>query len=122
MLSGAAARFAGICCSPGSEGMPPNGPANWSSGFLPAAHQATTIRAGTATPIYDLEPAPTRYITKESERAGLELLKRVNEEHLAERQGDSRLEARIASYEMAAKLQLSAPEVLDVSGESSGHL
>ncbi len=103
---------------PDPRGMPPNGPANWSSGFLPAAHQATTIRAGTPTPIYDLEPAATKYITKESERAGLELLKRVNEEHLAERQGDSRLEARIASYEMAAKLQLSAPEVLDVSGES----
>jgi hypothetical protein len=46
------------------------------------------------------------------------LLKELNREHLAAREGDSRLEARIASYEMAAKLQLSAPEVMDISTES----
>jgi Protein of unknown function (DUF1501) len=104
---------------PDPRGMPPNGAANWSAGFLPAAHQATTIRAGTPTPIYDLNPpASAKFITKESERDGLALLARVNREHLAGRQDDSRLEARIASYEMAARLQLSAPEVLDISGES----
>jgi hypothetical protein len=104
---------------PDPRGMPPNGAANWSAGFLPASHQATTIRAGTPAPIYDLHPpASAKYITKESERDGLALLERVNREHLSERQGDSRLEARIGSYEMAARLQLSAPEVLDISAES----
>lgn len=104
---------------PDPRGMPPNGAANWSAGFLPAAHQATTIRAGTPTPIHDLHvPSLAGFVTKDAERDGLALLDRMNREHLAGRQGDSRLEARIASYEMAARLQLSAPEVLDIGGES----
>ena len=104
---------------PDPRGMPPNGAANWSSGFLPAAHQATTIRAGTPEPIYDLHaPRDSGYITREAEREGLDLLARVNTGHLREHPADSRLEARIASYEMAARLQLSAPEVLDISKES----
>ena len=104
---------------PDTRGYPPNGPGNWSAGFLPAAHQATMIRAGTANPIYDLfPPEKATFITKESERESLRELEAMNREHLAGRQGDSRLEARIASYEMAARLQLSAPEVLDISGES----
>ena len=104
---------------PDPRGMPPNGAANWSAGFLPAAHQATTIRAGTPTPIYDLHaPASAKFINAASEREGLSLLEKVNRQHLAGREGDSRLEARIASYEMAARLQLSAPQVLDLNGES----
>lgn len=102
---------------PDPRGMPPNGASNWSSGFLPAAHQATTIRAGTPAPIADLRP-PKSFITPESERDGLALLKSINTEHTARRPGDSRLDARIASYEMAARLQLSAPEVLDIAKES----
>ncbi|MGJ5815667.1 DUF1501 domain-containing protein [Paludibaculum fermentans] len=104
---------------PDPRGMPPNGAANWSSGFLPASNQATTIRVGTPTPIHDLRPPKDGgFITKESERQGLALLDQVNRMHAAERAGDLRLEARIASYEMAARLQLSAPTVLDISGES----
>ena len=103
---------------PDPRGMPPNGASNWSSGFLPAAHQATTIRAGTPAPIADLKAPAGSFITAESERDGLALLKAVNTDHAARRPGDSRLEARIASYEMAARLQLSAPEVLDIGGES----
>lgn len=104
---------------PDARGYPPNGPANWSAGFLPAAHQATMIRAGNANPIYDLfPPKKAGFITKQSEQETLELLQAMNQEHLAGRPGDSRLEARIASYEMAAKLQLSAPEVMDISNES----
>ena len=103
---------------PDVRGVPPNGPANWSSGFLAASHQATTIRVGSPDPIQDLFPPKTAsFITKESDREGLELLRSVNQEHLREREGDSRLDARIASYEMAARLQLTAPEVLDVSSE-----
>jgi hypothetical protein len=104
---------------PDPRGMPPNGAGNWSSGFLPAAHQATTIRAGTDTPIADLRPpASARFIDANSEQDGLALLQSLNREHAARRQGDSRLEARIASYEMAARLQLSAPDVLDIARES----
>ncbi len=104
---------------PDHRGVPPNGPGNWSSGFLPAAHQATTVRVGTPHPIYDLEaPSNSGYITRDSEREGLALLDQVNQQHLQSHTGDSRLEARIASYKMAARLQLSAPEVLAIQGES----
>ncbi len=104
---------------PDSRGVPPNGPANWSSGFLPAAHQATTIRIGTPNPIHDLFPPSTaKFISKDSERDGLALLDKVNRAHQAARPDDSRLDARIQSYEMAAKLQLSAPEVMEIAGES----
>ncbi len=104
---------------PDPRGFAPNGPANWSSGFLPATHQGTMIKVGTPNPIYDLFPPDTaKFINATSERDSLALLERLNREHLAERQGDSRLDARIAAYEMAAQLQLSAPGVLDISGES----
>lgn len=104
---------------PDTRGFAPNGPANWGAGFLPATHQGTMIRVGAPNPIHDLFPSSTaKFITKESERDTLALLKEMNESHRTERAGDSRLDARIASYEMAAKLQLSAPEVLDLSGES----
>lgn len=104
---------------PDPRGMPPNGSANWSSGFLPASQQATTIRVGTPAPIHDLRAAASaRFITADSERDGLALLNHVNRNYSAEHPGDSRLEARIHSYEMAARLQLSAPTVLDISGET----
>jgi hypothetical protein len=104
---------------PDSRGYAPNGPANWGAAFLPAQHQGTTVRASSTNPIHDLFPPETDFITTEGERDGLELLNRLNRQHAALREGDSRLDARIASYELAARLQLSAPEVLDISGESA---
>jgi hypothetical protein len=104
---------------PDPRGVPPNGPANWGAGFLPAAHQGTSIRVGAAEPVQDLNPPKGSFITPESDRDGLALLKRLNETHRDSRAGDTRLDARIASYEMAARLQLSAPEVLELSGESA---
>jgi hypothetical protein len=105
---------------PDGRGFAPNGPGNWTCGFLPAAHQGTMIRASSPSPIYDLYPPENaKFITKDSDAEGLRVLEKLNREHLAEREGDSRLEARIASYEMAARLQLSAPEVLDISKESA---
>jgi hypothetical protein len=104
---------------PDLRGFAPNGPANWSAGFLPAAHQGTMIRVGQPNPIYNLFPPKTAgFVTRESEREGRALLEQINRDHAASREGDSRLDARIASYEMAAHLQLSAPEVLDLTGES----
>jgi hypothetical protein len=108
---------------PDSRGFAPNGPGNWSAGFLPASHQGTMIRASSANPIYDLfPPQGASYISPESEAANWKLLEEMNRDHMTGREGDSRLEARIASYEMAARLQLSAPGVLDISGESPATL
>jgi len=104
---------------PDPRGFGPNGPANWSAGFLPATHQGTMIRIGKPNPIFDLfPPENARFITKESQQEGLALLEQINRRHASQRDGDSRLDARIASYELAARLQLSAPEALDLSGES----
>src|SRR3954451_2591832 len=103
---------------PDSRGYAPNGPGNWSAGFLPSAHQGTMIRASSPNPIYDLFPPNASYITPASEAANWNLLREMNRDHGIGREGDSRLEARIASYEMAARLQLSAPGVLDIAGES----
>lgn len=104
---------------PDSRGFAPNGPANWGAGFLPATVQGTMVRPGAKTPIHDLFPPENDLITDASEREGRDLLNRLNREHASSREGDSRLEARIASYEMAARLQLSAPEVLDLRRESA---
>lgn len=103
---------------PDPRGVPPNGPANWGAGFLPAAHQGTPIRVGTPEPIQDLRAPKDSFITAEGDREGLALLEKLNRAHREGRDGDSRLDARIASYEMAARLQVSAPEVLEISGES----
>ena len=105
---------------PDARGFAPNGPANHSAGFLPAQHQGTMIRAGRPNPIHDLfPPQSAEFISGKSEAAGLELLERLNRAHMADREGDSRLEARIGAYEMAARLQVSAPEVMDISDESA---
>lgn len=104
---------------PDSRGFAPNGAGNWSAGFLPAAHQGTMIRASSANPIYDLfPPKSASYINAAAEKDTLAVLNQMNDEHFQSRIDDSRLEARIASYELAAKLQLSAPEVMDISQES----
>lgn len=104
---------------PDARGFAPNGPSNHSAGFLPAQHQGTMIRAGRDNPIHDLfPPSSADFISPESEAAGLELLETLNRRHMVGREGDTRLEARIQAYEMAARLQVTAPQVMDLSGES----
>ncbi len=104
---------------PDARGLPYNQKGNFSAGFLPVTHQGTIINAGGATPIPDLRaPAGTKYITEPAERDGLKLLEKINRSHLAANEGDSRLEARIKAYELAAKMQLSAPEAFDIGSES----
>jgi hypothetical protein len=76
------------------------------------------LRPNDANPIFDLFPAANNYITPGSERDGLRLLQELNRKHGEARGGDSRLDARIQTYELAARLQLSAPEVLDSAGET----
>ncbi|PQO28823.1 DUF1501 domain-containing protein [Blastopirellula marina] len=102
---------------PDHRGFASNGPKNWASAFLPASTQGTAIFPQRDNPIEDLHPAPTFTTSAESDSAGLDLLNRVNRRYQDDRPGDSRLEARIRSYELAAKMQLSAPEALDISGE-----
>jgi uncharacterized protein DUF1501 len=102
---------------PDPRGFAPNGPKNWGAGFLPAEHQGTTIRPSSANPIADLFPPDGSYVKRDSEADVLAALHRINRAHEAQREGDSRLDARIRSYEMAARMQLSAPEVLDITNE-----
>jgi hypothetical protein len=102
---------------PDPRGLPPGGVANWGSGFLPAVHQGTVLEtAAGKAPFADLFPAQN--VTAEAERAGLNFLQGLNAAHAGTR-ADSLLEARIASYELAAKLQLSAPEAVDLTGETT---
>jgi hypothetical protein len=102
---------------PDPRGLPPNGHMNWSPGFLPAEHQATMVQPSSATPIIDLFPPERTYVTRESDAAAMAVLERLNRKHEAARAGDSRLDARIRAYELAARMQLSAPAVLDIRDE-----
>jgi hypothetical protein len=104
---------------PDSRGLPYNGRSAFTNGFLPANHMGTVISASAAQPItHLLPPATAKHITAESRADGLALLRQLNAEHAADRPDDSRLQARIESYELAAKLQIAAPGLLDLAGES----
>jgi hypothetical protein len=104
---------------PDPRGLPYNAQGNFSSGFLPVLHQGTIIRPTSPTPIADLKPPDdAKYITPTGEADGRAVLREMNREHAAGRPGDSRLDARIAAYELAARMQLAAPEALDLSRET----
>ncbi|MDZ4860149.1 MAG: DUF1501 domain-containing protein [Candidatus Hydrogenedentes bacterium] len=99
---------------PDPRGYPQVGPNSWTSGFLPAVFQGVSFNAD--KPIAHLQTPPN--ISPEADHATREFLKFMNEKHLEQFPGDTELSARIASYEMAAKLQLRAAEVGDFSTES----
>jgi hypothetical protein len=99
---------------PDPRGVPQIGPANWSSAFLPAVFQGTAFTAD--KPIANL--VPTARMSPQAERDARDFLKLLNEEHLKQHPGDTDLSARIAAYELAARLQLSAREASDLSRES----
>jgi hypothetical protein len=104
---------------PDPRGLPYNAKGNFTSGFLPMSHQGTIIESATK-PIPDLfAPSSARFITPASEREGLDELARINRRHATLHEGDSRLEARIAAYELAARMQQSAPEALDLDRETA---
>jgi len=102
---------------PDHRGFASNGAKNWATAFLPAQHQGTVIRPGSDSPIADLFPPESDYITPENDRSGLSTLTKLNQLHAASRPGDDRLAARIRSYELAASMQLRATDALDVSRE-----
>jgi len=97
------------------RGAPIGGAGVWANGFLPAAYQGTLFRPGD-TPIVDLRPRAG--MTAARQRQELDLLRWFNEKHAAERTGTSEMEARIASYELAFRMQAEAPELVDLSRES----
>ena len=85
------------------------------TGFLPAAYQGTVVRSG-PSPILDLRPPPE--IGPEEQRATLDLITQLNSRHLAQTGDDPDLVARIASYELAFRMQSAAPEAVDIAGET----
>ena len=96
--------------------LPTDGTRNWSSGFLPPRYQGVHFRHS-GTPILYLQPTTT--VSEATQKLRRDLLRRLNEEHLAELPRIAPdLEARIASYEMAGRMQLSAGEALDLSQET----
>ena len=98
------------------RGGPFSGPANWSSGFLPAAYQGTVFRSS-GDPILDLSPPNS--IAPEQQRARLDHLTWLNEEHARRFPGSTELSARIASYELAYRMQACAPEAVELTKESA---
>jgi hypothetical protein len=103
---------------PDGRGLPYNGRGCFTAGFLPAVHQGTVIKAGAPQPIPDLFASEkAAFATRAADTEGLSLLNEMNRAHAAGHPGDSRLEARIAGYELAAKMQLSAPEAFDIMRE-----
>ena len=105
---------------PDARGLPYNQRGCFSSGFLPAIHQGTVINAGAPQPVPNLfADEAFDFANHEADVAGLDLLGRINRDHATQRPEDTRLDARIESYELAAKMQLSAPEAFDVDREPS---
>jgi hypothetical protein len=98
---------------PDPRGIPQTGPSQWGAAFLPAVFQGTPFNADKPIP----HLATPREISSRSESASRDFLKFLNDEHLRQHPGDTDLSARIASYELAAKMQLRAAEVGNLSSE-----
>ena len=95
------------------RGLARSGKNNFGSGFLPAAYQGTDFNA--ENPPSNLD-RPDKY-TASDDRSTVDLLNRLNAKHMEKFPGDADLAARIASYELAGKMQVSVPNVMDLSGE-----
>ena len=98
-----------------TEKEPPGGPRVWGTGFMPAAYQGTRFRSG-KEPILHL--AQPESISDERQSAKLDFISRLNRRHAASRIDDTDLEARIASYELAFRMQAHAPEAVDLTQET----
>ncbi len=94
---------------------PPGGSRVWGTGFMPATYQGTRFRNGKA-PILDL--APPDDIAAAEQRSELDFVGTLNRRHLEGRPGDTELEARIAAYELAFRMQANAPEAVDLTQET----
>jgi hypothetical protein len=96
------------------RGAPVNGAATWSNGYLPTAYQGTVFRSQ-GTPILHLDMPPG--LARERQRKEFDLLKFLNEQHLAERAESEELEARIHAYELAFRMQAEAAKAVDIANE-----
>jgi hypothetical protein len=97
------------------RGGPISGQPNWSAGFMPASYQGTLFRP-VGDPILNLRGP--EYISREAQRAQLDLMAQLNAEHLAARPGGDELAARINSYELAFRMQSETPEAVDLAQET----
>ena len=95
---------------------PQGGPANWGNGFLPAHFQGTPLRPK-GSPILDLTPPPG--ITREHQRHNLDLLAKLNEAHHAAHPQHDELAARMEAYELAFRMQMQVPGILDLEKEDA---
>ncbi|MES1195904.1 MAG: DUF1501 domain-containing protein [Steroidobacter sp.] len=94
---------------------PQGGSINWSSGFLPAVYQGTAFRPGASPILYLQRP---ELIADAEQRDNLDLLKRLNQQRAALHPEDTELQARLNSYELAYRMESSAPESVDLSKET----
>ena len=92
------------------------GPPAWGSGYLPATYQGVTMRPGDQ-PILHLSPQPQ--ISSAQQRATLDLVLKLNREHLAQRNNDDELSARIKAYELAFRMQSAAPDLVNLKDETA---
>jgi hypothetical protein len=99
---------------PDPKGLPVDGIRNWASGWMPPGYQGTQFRSE-GTPVLNLTPKTARPPAIEKGRT--DLLAELNAEHRSARPGELELDARIASFELAARMQLSATSALDLSQE-----
>ncbi len=97
-------------------GLPVDGVTNWSNGFMPAMFQGTVLRPREPR-IFNLQPPA--HLAGKVQQQNLDLLQQLNQDYLARHPGDAELEARIASYELAARMQTAATEALDISQETA---
>jgi hypothetical protein len=105
---------------PDTKGLPYNQKGNFVSGFLPVTHQGMIVNASAPEPITHLAiPPGANPLFAKTDFASRELLRTMNEAHREDWPGDPRLDARIESYELAARLQLAAPETLDLTSETA---
>ncbi|HEV2946395.1 MAG TPA: DUF1501 domain-containing protein [Gemmataceae bacterium] len=97
------------------RGLPKGYAQNWGSGFLPGIYQGTALKSQ-GPPIEDLTRSPE--MNSQQQRAQLDLLGRLNRRQLQEQPGEPELAARIESFELAYRMQMAAPEVLDITKET----
>jgi Protein of unknown function (DUF1501) len=98
-----------------NQGDPPGGPSNWGTGYMPAAFQGTRLGQG-RQPILNISPASGSSSFRQ--RGELDFLQQLNRRYATERPDDDALAARIASYELAFRMQAQAPQAVDLSRES----
>jgi hypothetical protein len=100
-------------------GKPVVGPQLWSNSFLPGIYQGTHINNKTVDPKTIIRDVQSHYLTPPAQRAQLDLLQQMNQVHLEQRAHDEQLEARIASLEIAFRMQSEAQEAFDIGRESA---